>query len=524
MQEIELKFQVPAARRDAVAREVAGRAAAPAVRLAAAYFDTPDRRLAEAGLALRLRREGLRWVQTLKGAATDGLTRLEHNAPRPGRGSALPSLDLSLHAGTPAGERLAEVLEPHEAAELKCLFRTDIRRLLRRVRTRLGTVELAFDSGQLVAADARVPVCELEIELVSGSPLAVMTTARRWIDRHGLWLDTRSKAERGDLLSRGLARAPERKAQPVSLKPRQGLETARRSVLTSCFDQVSVNASQVAAGDFGAEHVHQLRVGLRRLRTALRFLELPPDATDTSASATLASLAEAWFRQLGAARDQAAIAGPMSEALQQALHSVGLDLEAPRLPAASEAVDPVLCSRCAPAQHLLLDLLMATHLPMGVAEPGGQGTGSPEGEVAADRKDGNDRNDRNDRHLRELLSRRLNRWHRDVVADVARFATLDETQRHRLRKRAKRLRYAAEFAASLFPDRAVKRYLKPLRALQVLLGDLNDVALAIHGYQALSSAEGPLFALGWLAARRDGLLASSAPVLEAFARARRFWR
>ncbi len=279
MQEIELKFQVPATRRDAVAREVAGRAPPPALRLQAAYFDTPDRRLAQAGLALRLRREGPRWVQTLKGAAVDGLTRLEHNAPRAGRGAALPALDLSLHAGTPAGERLAQVLGAEEREALQCLFRTDIRRVHRRVRTRLGTVELAFDSGELVAGDARLPVSELEIELVSGSPLAVMATARRWIDRHGLWLDTRSKAERGDLLARGLARAPERKAQPASLKPRQNLDAARRSVLASCFDQVSVNASQVAAGDFGAEHVHQLRVGLRRLRTALRFLELPPPAT-----------------------------------------------------------------------------------------------------------------------------------------------------------------------------------------------------------------------------------------------------
>jgi triphosphatase len=155
---------------------------------------------------------------------------------------------------------------------------------------------------------------------------------------------------------------------------------------------------------------------------------------------------------------------------------------------------------------------------VGVPSHDAPGAVSSDDDVAADR------NERSARNLRELLARRLNRWHRDVVADVARFATLDETERHRLRKRAKRLRYAAEFAASLFPGRAVKRYLKPLRAMQVLLGDLNDVAVAIQGYRALPPAEGPLFALGWLAARRDSLLAGSAEVLENFARARRFWR
>jgi CHAD domain-containing protein len=41
----------------------------------------------------------------------------------------------------------------------------------------------------------------------------------------------------------------------------------------------------------------------------------------------------------------------------------------------------------------------------------------------------------------------------------------------------KRLRYACEFFAPCFPARAVERYLRRLRALQELLGELNDVAV-----------------------------------------------
>ena len=80
MTEIELKFQVPAESRAAVAAAVAGRAGAGQVqRLQAAYHDTAERALANAGVALRLRREGPRWVQTLKAIGGDAMTRLEHN-------------------------------------------------------------------------------------------------------------------------------------------------------------------------------------------------------------------------------------------------------------------------------------------------------------------------------------------------------------------------------------------------------------------------------------------------------------
>ena len=100
MHEIELKFQVPDDRRAEVDSAVAGRRPSPRTRLQASYCDTDDRRLAAAGFALRLRREGGRWVQTLKGAGVDGMTRFEHNVPR-GSARAAPPLLPSLHCGTP---------------------------------------------------------------------------------------------------------------------------------------------------------------------------------------------------------------------------------------------------------------------------------------------------------------------------------------------------------------------------------------------------------------------------------------
>jgi hypothetical protein len=97
--EVELKFVVPQAMRARVLRELQRGASEPPVRMsmAAMYLDTPDRRLAAAGMAWRLRREGRRWVQTLKTQGSNPLERFEHETARPGA-----SIDVSAHAGTPA--------------------------------------------------------------------------------------------------------------------------------------------------------------------------------------------------------------------------------------------------------------------------------------------------------------------------------------------------------------------------------------------------------------------------------------
>lgn len=494
MTETELKFQVPAQRRKALVAAVAGRSGAAGLRLQAVYVDTAERALARAGIALRLRREGHHWMQTLKATGRDRMQRLEHNVPRAGSAANPPAIDLALHAGTPAGERLSTALREVPGAALLPLYRTDIRRRLRRLRTRGGTVEIAFDQGRILAADRKLPVCELEIELVSGTPQALLDQARRWVERHGLWLDLHSKAERGDLLARGEAVAPAAMAAPA-LTGAMDLAQGRCAVLAACAEQVCVNASQVASGRYGDEHVHQLRVGLRRLRTALRLFDgaRPGDA--------LAEGSAQLFRQLGAARDQAAIGGPLRAELQRAMTGVGLELQAPALPVvvgAAEATDPAECVRATAAQRFLLDLIAA-------AQPAAAAPG------AAD--------------LRRMLAQRLQRWHRQVAADVPRFDALDDAARHRLRKRVKRLRYAVEFAAPLFEGKRVRRYLKPLRTLQDRLGAFNDVAVGLQGFRGAAADDAAAaFALGWLAAQRERLLAASAPALRGFAKAKRFWK
>ena len=503
MDEIELKYQVPPGQALAVDRAVAGRTGAARQRLQAAYFDTAHGTLAAAGLALRLRREGRRWVQTLKSGSTDAMTRFEHNAAR-GGSAAMPALDPGLHAEHAVGRQLLDALHGQEPQALQVQYRTDILRRSRTVRKAHGQVELAYDTGHIEAGAQRLAVCELEFELLSGSPRAVLEVAQRWAARFDLWLDGRSKAERGSTLARGQVACAPRVAQAVVLTPAMDVSAAWSAVLRSCADQILANASQIAGGPCGPEHVHQLRVGLRRLRSALRLFD------PWVAEPALAPPAARLFAALGQARDRAVLLGPLAGELRAAMVATGL--VPPRdgarhdpLDADADAADdhePGAVVRAAPTQQFLLELLAAMqHVLLDTGDAG-------------------------DAHAwRRHVKRQLRRWHRQVVDDAGHYAQLDDTQRHTLRKRAKRLRYASEFAAALYEPRAVRRYLRALRELQDRLGAVSDVVMA---GVALGQAHGedPVtwFARGWLAARREHLIDGAVRPLRGFARAPVFWK
>jgi triphosphatase len=329
--EIELKYQVPAGCRAAASAWVLGLPAdeAAPLRLQAAYFDTVDRALARAGMALRIRREGRRWVQTLKGLGSDGLSRAEHELPLVGArvDPADPQVDPGLHSGHPLGDRLLALIQRAEGP-LHCAYRTDIRRTARRLRSRHGTVELAFDQGLIAGGGRTLAVCELEIELLSGQPRAVLDVARRRALPLGLWLDTRSKAQRGDMLARGLVMAPPVPARPLRRSganppPLGAIIAASRAPLLE-------NASQIADGRSQPGHLAALRTVLRRLTTlAPAALEDPATgAWVTPLTAAAGGLAQRLGTQ-GAPRDvdvAAALSHPASQTLLLDVLALGLGL------------------------------------------------------------------------------------------------------------------------------------------------------------------------------------------------------
>ena len=290
--EIEFKFCVAPERLDGLRSAVSAAdatgtgdaghpKAATRTRLQATYFDTPDARLASARAALRVRREGSTWVQTAKAIAQGPLVRLEDNVTLgPAQGDAVPAPDWRRHLGTPVGDLLAPLLGD---APLRTTYGTDITRLARHVQHGSAVVELALDEGRIHAGDAgsatacSVAVQELEIELVSGTATDLANladlaaVAASWVSAHGLWLDTRSKAERGEQLLRGGAAFPVVTAAPLHELLAAGDGWQRQSrALQLGLAHLMPNLQALAAGQSEAAHRHQARVALRRLRGLLR--------------------------------------------------------------------------------------------------------------------------------------------------------------------------------------------------------------------------------------------------------------
>ena len=480
MVETELKFQVPADARERVHRALAT-ASARSISLRALYFDTPDRRLAGAGLALRLRKEGPQWVQTLKGRGASSFERIEHEVRlQAQRGT--PVLDVSLHAETPLAQGLADVLGDG-AGSLALVFQTDVTRTLRLVRHQGAVVEVALDIGEIVAGPRRLPVCEIEFELKRGPVEGLLALASSWVQRHALWLDVRSKAEQGDRLARGLAAG----AAVLSVWPKlthdMSGDAALRKIIAACLAQVLPNAADVAGGVGGPEHLHQLRVGLRRMRCALKVFGDVSDATDAGWEPALAEL----FGALGAARDRDALA----ESLLPELQRVGAPLSE-LLPGPTDA-DPAATLQAAPSNQLWLELMGFAH---GASERDAAALQPPQPDFIA------------------LLQPRLRRMRRQLKSDAAAFAQGDDAQRHRTRKRLKRLRYSLEFVASLYKPRALKQCMARVRAAQEVLGRYNDLVVADQAFRG-QVAHDPRawFAIGWLTAQRAQRVPEAAKAL-----------
>ncbi|RST46915.1 CYTH and CHAD domain-containing protein [Variovorax sp. DXTD-1] len=526
--EIEFKFHIPAERLKAV--EAAMRRGTVArTRLQARYFDTADQALAAQGIVLRLRKEGRRWVQTVKATGDNALHRLEHNVDLgAAAGGASPTIDPQRHQGTPVGERLAKVLAESDAALVERQS-TDIVRLTRDVRTtgaNAAVVELALDVGKVVAhagtpEQRESPVCELELELKRGDVQGLVALARRWSQQHGLWFSTLSKAERGARLLAKLELVPAVKAETPRFADEKNSKldgrTIQQAVVASCLAQMLPNASEIAAGSTDEEQIHQLRIGIRRLRTALRELAgLDASAGLLDAAAWEPPLVEA-FHALGALRDRQQVV----KLAQPQLRSAGApefdpltgDQAAARVQSAGDIV------RTHAFQSVLVSLIgftaTTTH-----AEAAKAGEAAQQEQPAP--LDAGD--------ARGFLRKRLQRLHKQVVRDGQRFESLPTEDQHRTRKRLKRLRYLAEFVAPLFADAgdgkssAAERYLKRLRPAQDALGEFNDEAVAMALYREAAAHDARAwFAVGWFSARHAAGAKACRKALGKIEKARSFW-
>jgi len=436
--EFEVKLAGPGRKIEKAAR-AAKAMGARRQRIDSTYFDTPDRQLRSAGCSFRLRRKGDRWELTLKRGNRGAIGRGEWTAILD---ALVPDVDL-----LPANAPLAEIgLAP--GVDLAPVFTTKIERLKYVAEISGAVAEVAIDSGDILAGGRSSPVEEIELELKAGSDAGLIAQARGMAEAYGLWVSPLTKADRGYALADGRPPVWVKATQPT-LCPTMTVGDALSYIVAGAGDQIHGNLEAARDGR-DPEGVHQLRVSLRRLRSAVEMFHEP-----------IHSVGPSWRRDAGDTLKTLGGARDLDVFLTETLPAVamgdepikGFDaLRSAAEKARGEAYDSVRKAlRRRRFNRLLLDVAW-------VGAGGATfGDARPISDAAA-----------------MLLGARLEA----VLARGEGFEALDAAGRHRVRIAVKKLRYAVDFFECLFPDAAARAYLKALRRLQEDLGALNDAAVA----------------------------------------------
>ncbi|MEG7359194.1 inorganic triphosphatase [Pseudomonas citronellolis] len=159
------------------------------------YYDTPGRDLARAKVALRLRRDGEQYIQTLKsrGHSVAGLSERNEWDWYLDK----PELDLGKLDDSCWPAALADL----DKQQLQPIFSTDFTRQRAEIAWGRGktkvAIEAALDLGKVVADQQEEEICELELELRQGEPAALLELAAELAADLPLMPCDISKAERG---------------------------------------------------------------------------------------------------------------------------------------------------------------------------------------------------------------------------------------------------------------------------------------------------------------------------------------
>lgn len=440
------------------------------------YFDTPDQQLRKARSALRLRRDGRRRLMTFKSDSAPGTgfsQRGEWEVAVAGRGLDVDALPLA------EIREVARIDLRRLERDLSPLFATRMTRRSADVALADGTtVEVSLDKGHIAAGRRRTPILELELELDEGNLAAMLEFADRLIDPLRLQLEPLSKAARGYRLAVGGRAAPVTASWP-SLEKCPSAEAAMQSVLQACLAQVEGNVHGVTLAT-DAEYLHQLRVGMRRLRSALRTFE---QLGNRKCFRAAAARAKELMPILGTARDWDVFCARLAALAQaEGKRSPGLaqlTRRARERRAAARDVARALAGS-GRMQHFLLGMARWVH----EAPWRGEAGAAPP--------------------LRKYAARSLARAERKLLRAVDDIDWANASQRHRVRIRVKRLRYACEPLATLYSHAKTRRYVDRLEALQDVLGELNDIAVGKRLLKELGASRddaGAEFTRGWFAAR-----------------------
>lgn len=417
--------------------------------------------------ALAVRRAGrtrsapvaLGWLDTAKGTLAEQGLALEVTAgPRAARRLivSLPAPDALWRPATPATllESLAPDATPTQAGGGALIPRAAFAG--RRLSVKLtGGVEASLLHGTLRALAAERPIARLTL---TGPPAAVLETMGELAAVLPLLPPRATLAEEARAFAQHDKLRPRRLGAPV-LAADLDVEAALRGVIGHLAEVLLWHAPMAEAGQDPAG-VHQMRVALRRLRSALRAFR---PAADGAALRRFDEELQSLARSLGAVRDWdvflAGLGAELAEALPDEPRIAALLQAGHRHRAAAhETLRGVLAG---PAFRLLAWDAVALDLE--------RPWRAEDDTKAAHRRDAT---------LEHLASHMLEKaWHR--MAEVGEDITgLPDAEFHALRLHGKRLRYLAELFAPLFGRKRSRRFLERLAKMQEQFGLANDASVA----------------------------------------------
>jgi inorganic triphosphatase YgiF len=466
------------------------------------YYDTRSGELRKAGIALRMRRSGHRWLQTVKGAG-DRLGAL-HRRPEYEWPMRTSRIDLRKLSTTP----WRGVFEA-TAGRLRPIFVTEVDRTAQPLAFADGTrATLCLDAGEIRAGRKRALLNEIEIELVQGEPRQLHELALSLAADLPVAMAQTSKAERGYALASPAPREPVR-ARKLALAADVSVGEALAHFGSDCLEQIGANAQCIAAGVDG-EFVHQARVGVRRLRSLLRLVggligaeTIAPIVEDLQSFSTSLGAARDW--DVFAKETLAAVGGALKHS--QSRRDVGIVRGRVTRLAHAHFVEAGAAAASPRLQRLLLAvsaLLAALESPS--ADPALRATARSVAKDTLERRAR--RLDKRGKHLQRV----------------------SPAERHQARIAAKKLRYVAEVFAPLFPGSRTKDYLSALGKLQGTLGYLNDLATGERILDELGPhvhtqrlVHGVGLVRGWLSGAEASTLSDADRAWRKFVKAKPFW-
>jgi triphosphatase len=414
-------------------------------RLKAIYFDTPRHDLWNHGFTLRVRKTGTSYRQGIKRIVSSSITRDEWEEPVNGPAPDLEKIKISPLARLKGKSAIARSLLP--------VFEVEAERASYSLDTMAGLIEGSIDRGAIKANGATLGIYEVELELKGGTVSGLLNLARTFVSQANLYPSTISKAERGYLLAEGAFGRAAKGSRP-RLAATMPCQQAFQEICRTCLHDFQLNVPAMAH-IAETEGVHQGRVAIRRLRAAMALFK--PLIFDISYRRLNSELK--WLGGLlGAGRDldvlqerlvQRAASDEASSWEAEVLNRI----EARRLQARHAAIESLESER---GRTLLIDLL--EWIESGPWQ--GQFNQKMEAPIFA--------------FARVRLKKRLAK----LVTRKEDLARLDADARHKIRIKAKKLRYMAEFFVSIRGVAKQKEQYKLMinccKTLQEAIGAIRD--------------------------------------------------